>query len=108
SDVRPSDLEDPPQRTLAIIVAAGEILDGAHPPGTIGGDSTARLLRRAKADDKVQAVVLRVDSPGGSAFASEVIRNEVLSLRDAGKPVVASMSSRSEEHTSELQSRENL
>lgn len=85
--------EKPAQRNVAIIVAAGEILDGAHPPGTIGGDSTARLLRRAKADDKVQAVVLRVDSPGGSAFASEVIRNEVLSLRDAGKPVVASMSS---------------
>lgn len=78
---------------VAIIVAAGEILDGEQPPGTIGGDSTARLLRQAKLDETVKAVVLRVDSPGGSAFASEVIRNEIISLREAGKPVVASMAS---------------
>jgi protease-4 len=76
---------------IAVIVAAGEILDGDQPPGTIGGDSTARLLREARQDETVRAVVLRVDSPGGSAFASDIIRNEILSLRDAGKPVVASM-----------------
>ena len=60
--------------------------------GTIGGDSTARLLRKARLDDSVKAVVLQIDSPGGSAFASEIIRQEVLQLQQAGKPVVASMS----------------
>ena len=78
---------------VAVVVAAGEILNGSQPPGTIGGDSTARLLRKAQNDDSVKAVVLRVDSPGGSAFASEVIRNEVQALKAAGKPVVVSMSS---------------
>ena len=59
----------------------------------IGGDSTAELLRKARLDDQVKAVVLRIDSPGGSGFASEVIRQEVLELQKAGKPVIASMSS---------------
>jgi protease-4 len=68
-------------------------MDGAQPRGTVGGDTTAALLRQARNDDKVKAVVLRVDSPGGSAFASEVIRNEIEALKEAGKPVVASMSS---------------
>jgi protease IV len=78
---------------VAIVVASGEIMDGTQPPGTIGGDSTAEVLRRVRMDDTVRAVVLRVDSPGGSAFASEVIRNEVQALKEAGIPVVASMSS---------------
>lgn len=78
---------------VAVVVAAGEILNGEQPPGTIGGDSTAALLRQALNDESVKAVVLRVDSPGGSKFASEVIANEILALRAAGKPVVASMSS---------------
>jgi len=78
---------------VAVIVAAGEIVNGTQSPGTIGGDSTARLLHRAQLDDSVKAVILRVDSPGGSAFASEVIRNEVEALKAAGKPVVVSMSS---------------
>jgi protease-4 len=78
---------------IAIVIASGEILNGTQPPGVIGGDSTARLLRKARQDDSVKAVVLRVDSPGGSSFASEVIRNEVDALKAAGKPVVASMSS---------------
>ncbi|MCH7853418.1 MAG: signal peptide peptidase SppA [Proteobacteria bacterium] len=81
------------KQNVAIVVAAGEILNGSQSPGTIGGESTAKLLRRALRDDAVKAVVLRVDSPGGSAFASEQIRNEVEALRAAGKPVVASMSS---------------
>ncbi|MDH3304995.1 MAG: signal peptide peptidase SppA [Gammaproteobacteria bacterium] len=80
-------------KNVAIVVAAGEILDGTQPPGTIGGDSTAALLRNAMSDETVQAVVLRVDSPGGSSFASEVIANEIAALQAAGKPVVASMSS---------------
>ena len=78
---------------IAVVIAAGDILDGSHPPGTIGGDSTAALLRRALADESVKAVVLRVDSPGGSVFASEVISQEIQALQAAGKPVVASMGS---------------
>jgi protease IV len=77
---------------VGIVVAAGDILDGHQPPGTIGGESTADLLRQARYDSSVKAVVLRVDSPGGSMFASEQILREVQSLRKAGKPVVVSMS----------------
>jgi protease-4 len=87
------DADDVQETNVAIVVAAGEILDGAQSPGTIGGDSTAALLRSALDDDSVAAVVLRVDSPGGSVFASEVIAHEINALRDAGKPVVASMGS---------------
>ena len=78
---------------IAVVVAAGDILDGSQPPGSIGGDSTAVLLRRALTDESVKAVVLRVDSPGGSVFASEVIAEEIEALQEAGKPVVASMGS---------------
>lgn len=78
---------------IAIVVASGTIMDGSQPRGSIGGDSTAALLRQARNDDNIKAVVLRVDSPGGSAFASEVIRNEIDALKAAGKPVVVSMSS---------------
>lgn len=85
--------DEPGAQNIGVIVAAGEILYGDRDPGTIGGDSTARLLRQARDDDSVKAVVLRVDSPGGSLLASQVIRDEVLALREAGKPVVASMSS---------------
>ena len=77
---------------VGIVVASGEILDGHQPPGTIGGESTADLLRQARYDKGVKAVVLRVDSPGGSMFASEQILREVQTLRKAGKPVVVSMS----------------
>ncbi len=77
---------------VGIVVAAGEILDGKQPSGTIGGESTAGLLRQARFDESIKAVVLRVDSPGGSMFASEQILREVKNLRNAGKPVVVSMS----------------
>lgn len=77
---------------VGIVVASGEILDGHQPQGTIGGESTADLLRQARYDNAVKAVVLRVDSPGGSMFASEQILREVQTLRKAGKPVVVSMS----------------
>ena len=78
---------------VAVVVAKGEILDGTQPPGTIGGDSTAALVRKARHDERAKAVVLRVDSPGGSAFASEVIRRELELTQAAGKPVVVSMGS---------------
>ncbi len=76
---------------VGVIVASGEILDGEHPPGVVGGDSLSQLLRDARLDEDYAAVVLRIDSPGGSIMASEVIRREVAALREAGKPVVASM-----------------
>ncbi len=76
---------------VAVIVAEGEIRGGEQPPGTVGGESTAALLREARDDDSVKAVVLRVDSPGGEVFASEQIRREVVALKKAGKPVSVSM-----------------
>jgi protease IV len=79
------------KQKVGVIVAAGEILDGDQPPGTIGGDSTARLIREARTDKDVKAVVLRVDSPGGSVLASEEIYRELVALRAAGKPLVVSM-----------------
>ena len=78
---------------VGIVVASGEIFDGRQLPGNIGGESTSDLLREARYDNAVKAVVLRVDSPGGSEFASEKILREVQALRKAGKPVVVSMSS---------------
>jgi protease-4 len=78
---------------VGVVVASGEILDGDQPPGTIGSDSAVRLLRQARFDDSIKAVVLRIDSPGGSMLASEVIRREIDAIRAAGKPVIASMSS---------------
>ncbi|MCF4009691.1 signal peptide peptidase SppA [Rheinheimera sp. UJ63] len=83
--------DNPITEKIAVVVARGTIIDGTAKPGMIGGDSTAALLRRARHDDKVKAVVLRIDSGGGSAFASEVIGQEITLLREAGKPVIASM-----------------
>jgi protease-4 len=80
-------------QNVAVIVAAGDIMFGESAPGGIGAETTTDLLRKAMNDDSVRAVVLRVDSPGGSAFAAEVIADEIRALRAAGKPVVASMSS---------------
>ena len=78
---------------VAVIIASGTITGGSQPPGTIGADSTSELLRRARNDESVKAVVLRVDSGGGGLFASNVIANEIAALQNSGKPVVASMSS---------------
>ena len=78
---------------VEVIVARGVIMDGSRRAGEIGGDTMAAKLREARYDDDVKAVVIRIDSPGGSAFASEIIRQEVVELRNAGKPVIASMSS---------------
>ena len=76
---------------VGVIVAEGEISDGQAPAGRIGGLSTAALVRKAREDDKIKALVLRVDSPGGSAFGSELVRRELELTRKAGKPVVVSM-----------------
>jgi protease-4 len=79
------------QPGVGVVVAEGEIVDGEAGPGRIGGDSTARLIRKAREDEAIKAVVLRVNSPGGSAFASEIVRRELELTRAAGKPVVVSM-----------------
>lgn len=76
---------------VAVVVAQGEIFDGEQSPGTIGGESTSALLRQAREDETVKAVLLRVDSPGGAVFPSEQIRREVELTKAAGKPVVVSM-----------------
>jgi protease-4 len=84
-------LRDGGEPAVAVIVASGEILDGEHAPGIVGGESLAKLLREAREDEDIGAIVLRIDSPGGSMMASEVIRREIAAVRAAGKPVVASM-----------------
>jgi protease-4 len=76
---------------VAVVVAQGPIADGDAGGAGIGGDSTSALLRKAREDEAVKAVVLRVDSPGGMVFPSEQIRREVELTRQAGKPVVVSM-----------------
>ncbi len=78
---------------VGLIYAVGNIVDGYQPPGTAGGESIAELLEIARTDDNIAAVVLRVDSPGGSVTASERIRREVVRLQASGKPVIASMGS---------------
>lgn len=78
---------------VGVVVAEGEISDGRAPAGHVGGLSTAELIRKARNDDTIKAVVLRINSPGGSAFGSELIRRELEITREAGKPVVVSMGS---------------
>ncbi len=82
-----------PAAKVGVVVAQGAIVDGEQPPGVTGGDTVAGLIRQAREDEAVKAVVLRIDSPGGSATASEVIRRELELTRKAGKPVVVSMGS---------------
>ncbi|MCS2147757.1 signal peptide peptidase SppA [Scandinavium manionii] len=77
--------------SVAVIFANGAIIDGEETPGNVGGDTTASQIRDARLDPKVKAIVLRVNSPGGSVSASEVIRSELAAAREAGKPVVVSM-----------------
>ncbi|EMA3670561.1 signal peptide peptidase SppA [Salmonella enterica] len=77
--------------TIAVIFANGAIMDGEETPGNVGGDTTASQIRDARLDPKVKAIMLRVNSPGGSVNASEVIRAELAAAKAAGKPVVVSM-----------------
>lgn len=77
--------------SIAVVFANGAIMDGEETPGNVGGDTTAAQIRDARLDPKVKAIVLRVNSPGGSVSASEVIRAELAAARAAGKPVVVSM-----------------
>ncbi|RAX04332.1 MULTISPECIES: signal peptide peptidase SppA [unclassified Photorhabdus] len=76
---------------IAVIVAQGAIIDGQQTQGMVGGDTTAAQIRQARLDDNIKAVILRVNSPGGSVSASDVIRTELAALRATNKPVVVSM-----------------
>ena len=76
---------------IAVVFANGAIMDGPQTPGNVGGDTTAAELRQARLDPAIKAVVFRVNSPGGSVSASEVIRSELAAVGAAGKPVVVSM-----------------
>ncbi|WP_226052297.1 signal peptide peptidase SppA [Dickeya chrysanthemi] len=76
---------------IAVVFASGTIVDGNETPGYVGGDTTAAQIRDARLDPKVKAIILRVNSPGGSVTASELIRSELMAARQAGKPVVVSM-----------------
>jgi protease-4 len=88
---RPSMLSTSEGARVAVITAQGDMLPGDQPPGTIGGDSLARLIKTTAEEDDVKAIVLRVTSGGGSMFAAEVVRQQLLRVRAAGKPVVVSM-----------------
>ena len=87
-----ADTQGDPARQVGIVVAEGDIVDGDAMQGVVGGRSTAALLRRAREDKAVKAIVLRVDSPGGSVYGSELVRRELELARQGGKPVVVSMS----------------
>ena len=76
---------------VGVVIAEGEIVDGDAPAGTIGGRSTAALIRQARDDRSIKSIVLRVDSPGGSVLGAELVRRELELTRAAGKPVVVSM-----------------
>ena len=84
-------VQNPATDKIAVIIAKGTILDGEQPAGEVGGDTIAKLIRKARNSKNVKAIVLRVDSPGGSAAASELIRTELVATQESGKPVVASM-----------------
>lgn len=77
--------------SIGVVFANGAIMDGEETQGNVGGDTTAAQIRDARLDPKVKAIVLRVNSPGGSVTASEVIRAELAAARAAGKSVVVSM-----------------
>ncbi len=79
------------QNKIAVLVAEGNIVPGKQPAGIIGGDSLSKMIHKAKKDTSIKALVLRINSGGGSAFASEIIRQELLEFKKSGKPLVVSM-----------------
>jgi protease-4 len=76
---------------IGLIIAEGNILPGKQPPGMIGGDTLAELIKKARENIEIKALVLRINTGGGSAFASEIIRQELLELKKSGKPIIVSM-----------------
>ncbi|MEZ0148034.1 MAG: signal peptide peptidase SppA [Candidatus Reddybacter sp.] len=85
--------EQPSSDKIALIIAKGTIYDGVRPEGDIGSKSFSELLAKVRKDKDIRALVLRIDSPGGSAFASEVMRREIEQIQKSGIPVVVSMGS---------------
>lgn len=83
----------PQENQIGLLVASGMVLDGDHPDGTIGSHTIANILQQVREEKAIQALVLRIDSGGGSAFASEMIRTEIEATREAGIPVFVSMGS---------------
>jgi protease-4 len=79
------------ESNIGVIIAKGSIVDGSSNPGTIAGDDFVKIIRKAYNDETVKALVLRVDSGGGSAYASEVIADELEKFRKSGRPIIASM-----------------
>ncbi|WP_312757162.1 signal peptide peptidase SppA [Pantoea brenneri] len=86
--VKPAPAQD---GNIAVVLASGAIMDGEETPGNVGGDTTAAQIRDARLDPKIKAIILRVNSPGGSVTASEAIREELAAAHAAGKPIVVSM-----------------
>lgn len=89
--VKPSFIQTDANEVVGIIIAEGPILPGKHPPGVIGSKSLAHQIREARNNKKIKALVLRINTGGGSAFASEIIRQEILEYKKSGKPLVVSM-----------------
>ncbi len=84
---------NPEKNKVAVIPAVGSIVDGHQPDGAIGSESMVELLQQVKEDHDVKALVIRIDSGGGSAFASEIIRSEIIKLREKKIPIYISMGS---------------
>lgn len=77
---------------IAVVNIEGAVIDGdSDDEGNVGGDTIARLLRQAIEDENIKGVIVRLNTPGGSAFASEIIRQELIHIKEKGKPVVVSM-----------------
>ncbi|SDP09991.1 signal peptide peptidase SppA [Desulforhopalus singaporensis] len=91
--ITPSFHDKPPTGSIGLIIAEGKIVPGKQPAGIIGSQSLVELLQSARKDDRIKGLVLRINSSGGSAFASEVIRQEILQFKKSGKPIVVSMGS---------------
>jgi protease-4 len=81
------------QDQIAVVIASGTIMDGQQPEGSIGGDTLAEIFQNLKDNENVKAIVLRIDSGGGSAFASEIIRDSINAIKNKGVPIIVSMSS---------------
>ena len=85
------DIDSEDESNIAVIVASGGIINGTGGPGTIADEDFITLIRKAYDDESIKALVLRVDSGGGSAYASEVIADELEKFKESGRPIVASM-----------------
>ena len=86
--------QDSPEKNkniIGLVSIAGTILDGSQPRGSAGGENISAMIKEARNEKNLKALVLRVNTPGGSAFASEIIREQVLAIKDRGIPIVVSM-----------------